>query len=249
LQAEVAARVSDAEAASARRFELEREVVGLKAESEKLISRVSTYEFPGSLSNSGFLQNFDENFSVMSNEDLVALKESLDLMQLEASSAQLFISTLESRILDLDNLNREVCEEKEALLERVRLLEEMVVKTLDSGNVAPFEPEFHEWMDSSFDEDDLVRNINYINFCKAAADICRSSEAIDLKEVKLLRLISSFLLHRSSDMDFFKAETILVESSSVDEIERFQAMNNALCLLVDKLTVGFSLSKQPNGWC
>jgi hypothetical protein len=230
-------------------LELEREVGGLKAEAEKLISIVSNCEFPYFFLKFGFLQIFDENVSVMSNDDLVGLKESLDLMQLEATSSQLLISTMESRILDLDNLNREVCKEKEALLERVRLLEEMVVKTLDSGYVAPFEPEFHEWMDSSSVEDDLVRNINYISFCKAAADVCRSSEATNLKEVKLLRLISSFLLHRSSDMDYFRAETIVIESSSVDEIERFQAMNNALCHLVDQLTVGFSLSKQPNGWC
>jgi hypothetical protein len=109
-----------------------------------------------------------------------------------------------------------------------------------------------------------MRNIDYIKFCTAAADICRTSDAVDLKEVKLLRLISSFLVHSASVMDSFTEEAIIVEISfdgraspclngRIDDIQRYQAINVALCSLIDRLNAetctGQRRAHKGSGWC
>jgi hypothetical protein len=184
----------------------------------------------------------EQDLALMSNKDALDLKESQVLFQSERSSADSYIAVLESRILHYERLNHDICEEKIALAARVKSLEATVRIV---GGRASVEPQDYGWKDSASVQDNLMRNINYINFCTAAADICRTSDAVDLKEVKLLRLISSFLVHSASVMDCFTEEAIIVESffdgralpclnGRIDDIQRYQAMNVALCSLIDR---------------
>lgn len=177
----------------------------------------------------------------------------MESMHFASSSAQSFIFTLQSRISDLEVLNSDISDEKMHLATRVRLLEEMVSDVFSSRSHDFLKPEFLDFQNATSVPSDLVKNINYITFCKAAADICRGSEAVDLKGTQLIRLIPSFLLHKASDMDCFFTDSVLVESSlvgQVDEIARYQAMNGALCALVEKLQFEiYAVQKTPNGWC
>jgi len=179
--------------------------------------------------------------------------KNLDRSESECASARSLISLLETRNADLEISNFNMCEEKEALTERVKLLETFLSGIEGSESRGSFEWQNYQWIGSF--QSAVARNINYVTFCTAAADICRSSRPVDLKEVNLLQLIASFLPRITSDMVYSAPDPVLLETSAgarIDESRRYQAMNAALCSLVDSLNLRLDFvekKKNPDGWC
>jgi hypothetical protein len=198
-------------------------------------------------------RDLDEDDAIMSKEDLLDLLKNLDRSESECASARSLISLLETRNADLEISNFNMCEEKEALTERVKLLETFLSGIEGSESRGSFEWQNYQWIGSF--QSAVARNINYVTFCTAAADICRSSRPVDLKEVNLLQLIASFLPRITSDMVYSAPDPVLLETSAgarIDESRRYQAMNAALCSLVDSLNLRLDFvekKKNPDGWC
>jgi hypothetical protein len=204
------------------------------------------------ISSNQHFQRSHQDIAMLSLEDLIALKDNLMVMQSHFSSAQTHIFTLENRIADLEGLNHDILEDNGALADRVKLLEKIASAVGTSRGFESFAPETKtQWQKSASDRDELVKNINFISFCTAAADISRSSCESKVKEVQLLHLISSFLVHTASEMHLFSPEVAEIESGShleTKEIVRYQAMNSALCAILQKLNAE-ACSQQPDGWC